>query len=332
MTTDEIDLWALRDQILQTYRALRDRLPEVFPRSVSSPVNGVTKFKQQPRRPHTSPQPQSSASQDHDISNAPVGEKEELREILRLAMDGFKLVGSVFANQTAKHEREVQRPATEPSGRRHGSGMDSFSQKREQEVGYGVESDGRTYVWEGQTAASSPDLSSARETSSGSGLFPPPAPSMGIPSPSASSTPVANVDLTPKLGSIDPPSRVPSGSSSIAARMDSDIPPSSPLPDGTGDRSNSVGNNNNGQAVANPVCLGCGATETPEWRRGPMGPRTLCNACGLVFAKLVSIGSVSIFSGRAGSQRVSLSIDHTGSKTSEGSCKGSSDRQRLVTA
>ena len=28
-----------------------------------------------------------------------------------------------------------------------------------------------------------------------------------------------------------------------------------------------------------PKCLGCGATETPEWRRGPMGPRTLCNAC-----------------------------------------------------
>lgn len=28
-----------------------------------------------------------------------------------------------------------------------------------------------------------------------------------------------------------------------------------------------------------PKCLGCGATETPEWRRGPLGPRTLCNAC-----------------------------------------------------
>lgn len=27
------------------------------------------------------------------------------------------------------------------------------------------------------------------------------------------------------------------------------------------------------------VCRGCGATETPEWRRGPLGPRTLCNAC-----------------------------------------------------
>ncbi|EDR05583.1 uncharacterized protein LACBIDRAFT_302899 [Laccaria bicolor S238N-H82] len=34
------------------------------------------------------------------------------------------------------------------------------------------------------------------------------------------------------------------------------------------------------------TCLGCNATSTPEWRRGPMGPRTLCNACGLVYAKL----------------------------------------------
>ncbi|CCM02581.1 uncharacterized protein FIBRA_04684 [Fibroporia radiculosa] len=35
------------------------------------------------------------------------------------------------------------------------------------------------------------------------------------------------------------------------------------------------------------TCLGCNATSTPEWRRGPMGPRTLCNACGLVYAKLL---------------------------------------------
>ncbi|THU79871.1 hypothetical protein K435DRAFT_638677, partial [Dendrothele bispora CBS 962.96] len=34
-------------------------------------------------------------------------------------------------------------------------------------------------------------------------------------------------------------------------------------------------------------CLVCKATSTPEWRRGPMGPRTLCNACGLVYAKLM---------------------------------------------
>ncbi|KAF9485522.1 hypothetical protein BDN70DRAFT_890119 [Pholiota conissans] len=35
------------------------------------------------------------------------------------------------------------------------------------------------------------------------------------------------------------------------------------------------------------TCLGCAATSTPEWRRGPMGPRTLCNACGLVYAKMI---------------------------------------------
>ena len=35
------------------------------------------------------------------------------------------------------------------------------------------------------------------------------------------------------------------------------------------------------------TCQRCGATETPEWRRGPNGLRTLCNACGLFHAKLV---------------------------------------------
>lgn len=34
-------------------------------------------------------------------------------------------------------------------------------------------------------------------------------------------------------------------------------------------------------------CHLCGVTETPEWRRGPDGSRTLCNACGLYHAKLV---------------------------------------------
>ncbi|KNB16878.1 hypothetical protein FOXG_14899 [Fusarium oxysporum f. sp. lycopersici 4287] len=33
-------------------------------------------------------------------------------------------------------------------------------------------------------------------------------------------------------------------------------------------------------------CHGCNRTNTPEWRRGPGGARTLCNACGLHYAKL----------------------------------------------
>ncbi|KAI0461353.1 hypothetical protein LJB42_001021 [Komagataella kurtzmanii] len=35
-----------------------------------------------------------------------------------------------------------------------------------------------------------------------------------------------------------------------------------------------------------PRCLQCGSGDTPEWRRGPYGARTLCNACGLFHAKL----------------------------------------------
>ncbi|KAI8973265.1 hypothetical protein BDF20DRAFT_823510, partial [Mycotypha africana] len=33
-------------------------------------------------------------------------------------------------------------------------------------------------------------------------------------------------------------------------------------------------------------CHSCNISETPEWRRGPNGARTLCNACGLHYAKL----------------------------------------------
>ncbi|KIP12336.1 hypothetical protein PHLGIDRAFT_62123 [Phlebiopsis gigantea 11061_1 CR5-6] len=32
-------------------------------------------------------------------------------------------------------------------------------------------------------------------------------------------------------------------------------------------------------------CMTCGRTESPEWRKGPQGPKTLCNACGLRWAK-----------------------------------------------
>lgn len=34
-------------------------------------------------------------------------------------------------------------------------------------------------------------------------------------------------------------------------------------------------------------CLQCSSVDTPEWRRGPYGPRSLCNACGLFYGKLI---------------------------------------------
>jgi hypothetical protein len=37
--------------------------------------------------------------------------------------------------------------------------------------------------------------------------------------------------------------------------------------------------------VPSYVCSECGAVESPEWRKGPQGPKTLCNACGLRWAK-----------------------------------------------
>lgn len=39
--------------------------------------------------------------------------------------------------------------------------------------------------------------------------------------------------------------------------------------------------------VASMECMHCSSKGTPEWRRGPGGERTLCNACGLFYSKLV---------------------------------------------
>ncbi|KAG4395210.1 hypothetical protein AAZX31_20G167100 [Glycine max] len=39
----------------------------------------------------------------------------------------------------------------------------------------------------------------------------------------------------------------------------------------------------NNQNASQPVrkCMHCEITKTPQWRAGPMGPKTLCNACGV---------------------------------------------------
>lgn len=39
------------------------------------------------------------------------------------------------------------------------------------------------------------------------------------------------------------------------------------------------GNQNASQPVRK--CMHCDITKTPQWRAGPMGPKTLCNACGV---------------------------------------------------
>lgn len=54
------------------------------------------------------------------------------------------------------------------------------------------------------------------------------------------------------------------------------------------------------RAPAPGVCQSCGSSDTPEWRRGPDGARTLCNACGLHFAKLIRRRTVEIESAPSG--------------------------------
>jgi GATA zinc finger len=48
-------------------------------------------------------------------------------------------------------------------------------------------------------------------------------------------------------------------------------------------------------------CHSCNRAETPEWRRGPDGARTLCNACGLHYAKLTRKMAVNKNAALAGS-------------------------------
>ncbi|KAG2723508.1 hypothetical protein I3843_02G151000 [Carya illinoinensis] len=40
-------------------------------------------------------------------------------------------------------------------------------------------------------------------------------------------------------------------------------------------------NNQNPPSQAVRKCMHCEITKTPQWRAGPMGPKTLCNACGV---------------------------------------------------
>ncbi|GJE99299.1 GATA zinc finger domain-containing protein [Phanerochaete sordida] len=77
------------------------------------------------------------------------------------------------------------------------------------------------------------------------------------------------------------------------------------------------------------TCLGCNATSTPEWRRGPMGPRTLCNACGLVYAKLLKKRSREPGRSRGSGQARQSNPDalSSGEDGSDNESNGSQERQ-----
>ena len=59
-----------------------------------------------------------------------------------------------------------------------------------------------------------------------------------------------------------------------------------------------------GRAAPPGRCHSCNRAETPEWRRGPDGARTLCNACGLHYAKLTRKQTGANKSATAGSSNL----------------------------
>ncbi|MCJ1227826.1 hypothetical protein MMC12_004485 [Toensbergia leucococca] len=68
--------------------------------------------------------------------------------------------------------------------------------------------------------------------------------------------------------------------------------------DGSGGFAGSDPKKRRGRAAPPGRCHSCNRAETPEWRRGPDGARTLCNACGLHYAKLTrKMGSKSSLGG-----------------------------------
>ncbi|RKP04128.1 hypothetical protein CXG81DRAFT_23236 [Caulochytrium protostelioides] len=46
------------------------------------------------------------------------------------------------------------------------------------------------------------------------------------------------------------------------------------------------------QTTTKGICLNCDTRKTGQWRKGPWGPRTMCNACGLEWSKRIKAESI----------------------------------------
>ncbi|GBB98806.1 hypothetical protein RclHR1_03330003 [Rhizophagus clarus] len=51
---------------------------------------------------------------------------------------------------------------------------------------------------------------------------------------------------------------------------------------------NTNNNNNNNNVQGVKKCESCHTSSSPEWRRGPTGHKTLCNACGLRYSRTIA--------------------------------------------
>lgn len=79
------------------------------------------------------------------------------------------------------------------------------------------------------------------------------------------------------LSSTEQSSSPPSSTSSTASFPQSDSPPESAPAKKKRKTSAAAG----GGSAQPRKCSHCGVTKTPQWRAGPLGAKTLCNACGV---------------------------------------------------
>ncbi|KAG1362166.1 GATA transcription factor 4 [Cocos nucifera] len=75
----------------------------------------------------------------------------------------------------------------------------------------------------------------------------------------------------------------PSQSSPSSSSSSSDFPLSKPKVSAGNDNNNGRGKKGGKEIVEGGVrrCTHCASDKTPQWRTGPLGPKTLCNACGV---------------------------------------------------
>ncbi|BGP53769.1 white collar 2 type of transcription factor [Rhodotorula sphaerocarpa] len=83
--------------------------------------------------------------------------------------------------------------------------------------------------------------------------------------------------IDPSTGLVQTQALIPSTSNTYGA-LGIGISANGTKGDGTGEK----------KKKASPGSRSSGTVESPEWRKGPDGPKSLCNACGLRYAKLVS--------------------------------------------
>ncbi|KAL7341928.1 hypothetical protein BJY59DRAFT_647841 [Rhodotorula toruloides] len=89
--------------------------------------------------------------------------------------------------------------------------------------------------------------------------------------------------IDPATGLVQTSTLIPSTSNTYGA-LGIGISATGTKGDGTGEKRKKKSRVEEGEFV----CRDCGTVESPEWRKGPDGPKSLCNACGLRYAKLVS--------------------------------------------